>query len=81
MKPIITRKNKEKSTNIYGVEECIHCIHALRNKTHQVPAEEEENGDYNSSGYNSQYDIGESDEHEMMILCTEKTVPMKEKIA
>ena len=54
--------------------------HDLRYETRQVPSDVEENGDYDSTGYNSLCDIGESDDDEMKTLCIEKKVPVKEKI-
>ena len=55
--------------------------HNLRYETRQVPSDEEENGDYDSTGYNLQCDIGESDDDEMKTLCIEKKVLVKEKVA
>ena len=55
--------------------------HNLRYKTRQIPSEEEGNGDYDSTGYNSQCDIEESEDDEMKTLCIKKKVTVKKKIA
>ena len=55
--------------------------HDLLYETRQVPSDEEENGDYSSTGNNSQCDIGESDDDEMKTLRTEKKVTVKDRIA
>ena len=44
----------------------------LRHETRQIPSDEEEHGDYDSTGYNSQCEIGESDDDELKTLCIEK---------
>ena len=58
-----------------------HQQHDLRYETGQAPSDEEENGDYDSTGYNSQCDIGESDDDKMKTFCIEKKVAVEEKIA